>query len=51
MTGIDRGTLNALAGEMLVGTGKLLTEEGFSPNSFRKGSRYPAASPLRRSFY
>ena len=32
MTGIDRRTLNALAGEIFAGTGKLLTEEGFSPN-------------------
>jgi len=35
MTGIDRRTLNALAGEMLLGTGKLLTEEGFSPEQLQ----------------
>ena len=46
MTGIDRRTLNALAGEML-GTGKLLTEEGFSPNSRKSGLRFPEASRLR----
>lgn len=41
MTGIDRGTLNALAGEMLVGTGKLLTEEGFSPEQLQERVAVP----------
>ena len=41
MTGIDRRTLNALAGEMLLGTGKLLTEEGFSPEELQKRVAVP----------
>lgn len=41
MTGIDRRTLNALAGEMLVGTGRLLTEEGFSPEQLQKRVAVP----------
>ena len=47
MTGIDRRTLNALAGEMLLGTGKLLTEEGFTPKSCKSGWRFPEASRPR----
>ncbi|MFB5677228.1 late competence protein ComER [Paenibacillus terreus] len=31
LTGMDRGQLCELAGEMLLGTGKLLTEGGFTP--------------------
>ncbi|QOT07842.1 late competence protein ComER [Paenibacillus sp. JNUCC32] len=41
MTGIDRRSLNALAGEMLLGTGKLLTEEGFSPEELQKRVAVP----------
>lgn len=41
MTGADRPTLNALAGEMLLGTGKLLTEEGFSPEQLQKRVAVP----------
>ncbi|ANA81592.1 late competence protein ComER [Paenibacillus glucanolyticus] len=41
MTGIDRKTLNALAGEMLLGTGKLLTEEGFSPEQLQERVAVP----------
>lgn len=41
MTGVDRPTLNALAGEMLLGTGKLLTEEGFSPEQLQERVAVP----------
>lgn len=41
MTGADRPTLNALAGEMLLGTGKLLTEEGFSPEQLQERVAVP----------
>ncbi|MFC7681464.1 late competence protein ComER [Paenibacillus sp. GCM10028914] len=41
MTGADRPTLNALAGEMLLGTGRLLTEEGFSPEQLQERVAVP----------
>ncbi|MGG1877650.1 late competence protein ComER [Paenibacillus cisolokensis] len=41
LTGADRGTLNTLAGEMLLGTGKLLTEEGFSPEQLQERVAVP----------
>ncbi|WP_054956302.1 late competence protein ComER [Paenibacillus dakarensis] len=41
MTGADRPSLNALAGEMLLGTGRLLTEEGFSPRQLQERVAVP----------
>lgn len=35
MTGADRSSLNILAGEMLLGTGRLLTEEGCLPEDLQ----------------
>lgn len=41
MTGADRSALYALAGEMLLGTGKLLTEEGFTPEQLQQRVAVP----------
>ncbi|MBO2943298.1 late competence protein ComER [Paenibacillus sp. F411] len=41
LTGADRPSLNRLAGEMLLGTGKLLTEEGFTPEQLQKRIAVP----------
>ncbi|NMO94869.1 late competence protein ComER [Paenibacillus lemnae] len=41
LTGADRSSLNRLAGEMLLGTGRLLTEEGFTPEQLQKRIAVP----------
>lgn len=41
MTGIGRQELTALAGEMLLGTGKLMTEGGFKPHELQERVAVP----------
>lgn len=41
MTGADRLVLQALAGEMMLGTGRLLAEEGFTPEQLQRRVSVP----------
>lgn len=41
LTGADRQVLQALAGEMMLGTGRLLAEEGFTPDQLQRRVSVP----------